>query len=117
MMAAKPSQLIKTLKDAPTLAKATVGKRGWTDGVDAQLLKTLAAAVKDKKSKGFVTRPDGQARFRYKWGDTTVQFNMYPKAAKTSLVVSHMNLQSADDVETYRAKWKTAFGAIAEQFS
>ena len=107
MMAAKPSQLIKTLKEG----------RGWTDGVDAQLLKALAAAVKDKKSKGFVTRPDGQARFRYKWGDTTVQFNMYPKAAKTSFVVAHMNLQSADDVEAYRAKWKAAFGAIAEQFA
>jgi hypothetical protein len=106
MMAAKPSQLIRALKDA----------REWTDGVDRQLLKTLAAAIKDKKSKGFITRPDGQARFRYKWGGTTVQFNMYPKGANTSFVVQHMNLQSAGDVEAYRAKWKAASGAIADSF-
>jgi len=107
MMSAKPSQLIKALK----------GAGGWTDGVDASLLKALESAVKDKKSKGFVTRPDGQARFRYKWDDTTVQFNMYPKGPKTSFVVSHMNLRSGEDVEQFRAKWKAAFGAIADQFS
>jgi hypothetical protein len=107
MMSAKPPQLIKALKD----------KRGWSDGVDAALLKALAAAIKDKKSKGFITRADGQARFRYKWDDTTVQFNMYPKGPKTSFVVQHMNLQSGEDVEEFRAKWKAAVGAIADQFS
>jgi len=107
MMAARPSQLIKALK----------GAGGWTDGVDASLLKALGSAVKDKKSKGFITRADGQARFRYKWDDTTVQFNMYPKGPKTSFVVQHMNLQSGEDVEKFRAKWKAAFGAIADQFS
>jgi len=107
VMAAKPSQLIKALKDPRT----------WSDGVDAPLLKALASAVKDKTSKGFITRADGQARFRYKWDDTTVQFNMYPKGPKTSFVVQHMNLQSGDDVEKFRAKWKAAFSAIAEQFA
>jgi len=108
MMAAKPSQLIKTLKDP----------RGWADGIDRDLLKALASAVKDKKSKGFITRADGQARFRYKWDDMTVQFNMYPKGpAKTSLVVQHMNFKDAASVETYRAKWKTAFAAIADLFA
>lgn len=107
VMEAKPSQLIKALKDG----------RGWTDGVDKDLLKALASAVKDKKSKGFITRPDGQARFRYKWNDSTVQMNMYPKGpSKTSLVVQHMNFTDAESVETHRAKWKTAFNAIAELF-
>jgi len=107
VMPAKPAQIIKALKD-----------QKWSDGVDARLLKALAAAVKDKKSKGFVTRADGQARFRYKWDGTTVQFNMYPKGAtKTSFVVQHMNLEGAEAVESYRAKWKAAFGAIADQFA
>ena len=104
VMAATPAQLIKAIKKAD----------GWTDGVDRDLLKTLASALKDKKSKGFITRPDGQARFRYKWNDTTVQFNMYPKgAAKTSFVVGHLDLTSSDAVETNRAKWKAALGALA----
>ena len=116
VMSATPSQIIKAVK-APASAKATAGKQRWTDGVDADLLKALSAGLKDKKSKGFITRPDGQARFRYKWGDTTVQFNMYPKGAKTSFVVQHMNLAGADSVVASRAKWKAAFGAIADLFS
>ena len=106
VMAAKPSQIVKALKDG----------RSWSDGVEPSLLKALAAAIKDKKSKGFISRPDGQTRFRYKWDDTTVQFNMYPKGAKTSLVVQHMNLAGAEAVEAFRAKWKAAFGSIAGTF-
>lgn len=103
MIAAKPSQIIKALKE-----------KRWTDGMDSDLLKALDAAMKEKKSKGFVIRADGQARFRYKWNGTTVQFNMYPKGAeKTSFVVQHMNLEGAETVEAYRAKWKAAFNAIA----
>ena len=112
VMAAKPAQIIKALKDSAS-ANATAGKR-----VDPELLKALAAAMKDNKSKGFVIRADGQARFRYKWNGTTVQFNMYPKGpAKTSFVVQHMNLEGADAVATNRAKWKAAFGAIADRFA
>ena len=78
----------------------------------------MRAALQDKKSKGFVIRPDGQARFRYKWDGTTVQFNMYPKGpGKTSFVVSNTNLQDAKSVEAYRAKWKAAFAAIADRFA
>ena len=107
MMAATPRQIIKALKT-----------RQWPDGVDHDLVRGLAAALNDKKSKGFVIRSDGQARFRYKWNGTTVQFNMYPKAPqKTSFVVSNMNLPSAQSVESHRARWKAAFGAIAERFA
>ena len=106
VMAASPSQIIKALK----------GQR-WTDGVDRELVKALSASLKDKQSKGFVIRPDGQARYRYKWDRATVQFNMYPKGPdKTSVVVSNLNLQSAEAVEASRAKWKAAFGAIADLF-
>ena len=81
VMAATPSQIIKAVKT-----------QRWADGVDGDLIKALSASFKDKKSKGFVTRPDGQARYRYKWDGTTVQFNMYPKGPeKTSFVVSNTN--------------------------
>ena len=105
VIAAKTAALIKTVR----LAKS------WTSGIDADLVKALRAGVADKKSKGFVTRPDGQARFRYKWGGTTVQFNIYPKGpGKTSLVVSHLNLDGAGAVEDSRVKWKAALNAIAQ---
>jgi hypothetical protein len=104
MIAATPAKLIATIKNA----------KKWSGDVDTSLVKSLVAALADKKSKGFVIRPDGQARFRYKWASATVQFNMYPKGpSKTSFVVSHMNLASADAVETNRAKWKAAFAALA----
>jgi hypothetical protein len=107
VMTATPAQIIKAIK-----------AQRWTDGVDAGLLKALSASLKDKKSKGFVIRPDGQARFRYKWDGTTVQFNMYPKGPnKTSFVVSNTGLPDAESVETSRAKWKAAFGAIADTFN
>lgn len=105
MMAATPAKLIATIKNA----------KKWRGGVDERLVKALQAALAGKTSKGFVIRPDGQARFRYKWESTTVQFNMYPKgSSKTSFVVSHMNLAGADAVEANRAKWRTAFAAIAK---
>ena len=105
VIGAAPAKLISAIKN---------GKK-WSDGVDAGLAKALQAALADKKSKGFVIRPDGQARFRYKWETTTVQINLYPKGpSKTSFVVSHMNLAGAVDVEVNRAKWKAAFNALAE---
>jgi len=105
MMAATPAQLIKAINKADA----------WGDGVDHDLLKSLASALKDKKSKGFITRPDGQARFRYKWNSTTVQFNMYPKGpAKTSFVASQLQLPDAPAVEASRAKWKAALVALAQ---
>jgi hypothetical protein len=111
VMAANPAQLIKAISDKKQRLQ-------WTAGVDDDLVKALTSAVSAKTSKGFVTRADGQARFRYKWNDTTVQFNMYPKgAAKTSFVVQHMNLEGADAVDSYRAKWRAAFNAIAALFA
>lgn len=104
VMTATPARLIKAIKS-----------ESWRDGVDPNLLKALASALKDKKSKGFVIRPDGQARFRYKWDETTVQFNMYPKGSgKTSFVASHLALADSAAVEDSRAKWKAALAAIAD---
>jgi hypothetical protein len=111
VMAATPQALIKAMRDAKE-------RKTWSLDADAGLVKALEAGLKNPKSKGFVTRPDGQARFRYKWDDVTVQFNLYPKGpGKTSFVVSNLNLPGADAVDEYRAKWKAAFGAIAALFN
>ena len=107
VIAAKPLQIIRALKNG----------HGWSDGVDAALLKGLTAAVKDKK-KGFVIRErDGLGRCRYKWNDTTVQLYLIPKNGKTSFVVQHTNLAGAHGVDEFRAKWKAAFGALAAHLS
>ena len=103
--------------DTATLIKAFTDprrRRQWIGGADRALAKALSTAVADKASKGFVVRPDGQARFRYKWDGTTVQFYLLPKAGeKVSLVVQHTKLAGARAVDERRAQWKEAFGALA----
>jgi len=53
--------------------KAT-SRRRWTKSSDIQLVKALGVALDGPGAKGFVLRPDGQGRFRYKWDGATVQF-------------------------------------------
>ena len=105
--------LVKALSDPrPASAKATAGKL-WTAHADAGLVRALRAALAGNKSKGFVTKPDGQARFRYKWNGMTVQLNLYPKGPGKTSIVAQQTLPGADSVEPYRALWKAAFAAIA----
>lgn len=107
VIAAKTSTLVKTISDAKL-------RKTWRLDADASLVKALESGLKDSKSKGFITRPDGQARFRFKWDGMTVQFNLYPKGeGKTSIVAQQMKLADASAVERYRGLWKAAFAAIA----
>lgn len=58
------------------------------------------------------------ARFRYKWGDTTVQLYMIPKPGdKVAITVQHTKLPSGNSVELYRGQWKTALGLLADHFN
>lgn len=103
--------------DAAGVIKLFTDKRlrkRWATSVDANLVKAISAAIDAPKSKGWVVRPDGQGRWRYKWGETTVQCNLYPKAGgKVSLVVTNLNLAGADSVEERRTLWKAALNALA----
>jgi hypothetical protein len=100
--------LIKAFTSAPLRKK-------WIGDVDPDLAAALTTAVTEKGAKGFVVRPDGLGRFRYKWGATTVQFYLQPKPGrKVSLVVTHMKLANAAAVEKSRREWKQALGAVAE---
>ena len=90
-------------------------RRGWAKGIDPKLVRTLATALDGKTSKGFVIRPDGLARFRYKWDATTVQFYLIPKpGGKVSVVVTHSKLSSAGQVEERRGQWRAALSAVAK---
>jgi hypothetical protein len=78
----------------------------------------MAEGVADRKSKGFVVRPDGLARFRYRWDGTIVQLYAYPKPGdKMALTVQHTKLADGDAVERYRGQWKTAFNLLAGYFT
>jgi hypothetical protein len=103
--------------DTATIIAAIVNprkRRQWMSGLDADLGRALAAALDGKASKGFVVRPDGQARFRYKWDETIVQFYTTPKpGGKVSVVVSNLKLPSAAHVEARRAQWRAALDALA----
>jgi hypothetical protein len=108
---AKTKQVVKAFTDPRTRAS-------WASEADAKLAGALGKGIGDKKSKGFVIRPDGLARFRYKWNDTTVQLYMIPKPGdKVAITVQHTKLPSGDSVELYRGQWKTALGLLADYFS
>lgn len=100
------------VKKAAKLFSDSKQRRRWAGNSDAGLVAALTAGV---KTKGIATRPDGQARFRYKWDGTTIQFYLRPSSSgKTAIAVDHMNLPGPADVERFRARWKAALTAIAE---
>ena len=107
VMAADTADVIKLFTDKRL-------RRRWVTGVDADLVKAFSTAIDAPKSKGWVVRPDGQGRWRYKWGETTVQCYLYPKpGGKVSLVVTNMYLPGSDSVEERRTKWKAVLNALA----
>ena len=90
-------------------------RKRWTKDVDAQLAKSLAAAFDAPASKGVVVRGDGQGRFRYRWGGTTVQMYLLPKPGnKVSLVVTNSKLADGPMVEQRRALWRAALTSVAQ---
>jgi hypothetical protein len=101
----------------PTLVKALSDpkqRKRWRGKADAALVKALEAGLKDPKSKGFVMKPNGEARYRFKWDGMTVQFNLYPKGPGKTSIVAQQTLPGPEAVEPYRALWKAAFAALAE---
>jgi hypothetical protein len=86
----------------------------WLADAAPALADSLSAALDASSSKGFVIRDDGQGRFRYKWGSSTVQFNLLPKSnGRTSVVVTQMKLADAEALELRRAQWRGALAALA----
>ena len=108
---ARTKQVVKAFTDARARAR-------WISEADAKLKDALRKGIVDKTSKGFVIRPDGLARFRYKWDGTTVQLYLIPKPGdKVAITVQHTKLPSGDTVELHRRQWKTALGLLADHFS
>jgi hypothetical protein len=109
-IAATRAQLVKAFTDARK-------RHEWISEADPKLAAAMAKGLADKKSKGWVVRPDGLARYRYKWDDTVVQLYAYPKpGGKLALTVQHTKLTNGDAVELYRAQWKTALVLLADYF-
>jgi hypothetical protein len=110
-IAASTPQLVKAFTDARR-------RNQWIAEADRELARVMTKGLADKKSKGWVVRPDGLARFRYKWGATIVQLYAYPKpGGKIALTVQHTRLADADAVERYRGQWKAAFGLLGDYFA
>ena len=100
-------RIVKALVDAGE-------RRSWIDGADDGLIAALASAFTSRTSKGFVVKPNGQAHVRFKWDDTTVLLQLWPKPnGKVSVQVTNSKLPAAAAVEEHRAKWRTALGALA----
>jgi hypothetical protein len=107
VMTGNARRVIAAITDARTRRRFT--------RVDAALVEALWNALDRPSSKGFVVRPDGQGRFRYNWGKTTVQLYLQPKAGgKVSVVATNMKLTGAAMVEERRALWRTALDSLAK---
>jgi hypothetical protein len=110
-IAATTPQLVKAFTD-------TRRRNQWINEADAGLIAAITRGLADRKSKGWVVRPDGHARFRYKWDSTIVQLYAYPKpGGKITLTVQHTKLADAGAVERYRREWKAAFGLLGDYFA
>jgi hypothetical protein len=110
-LTASTAQLVKAFSDARK-------RREWTSEADPKLAAALTKGLADKKSKGWVVRADGLARFRYRWDDTIVQLYATAKpGGKIALTVQHTKLADAGAVERHRGQWKTAFGLLADYFN
>jgi hypothetical protein len=106
VVAADTAAVIKVLSDPRQRRRLT--------GLDSGLVAALRTALDSPSSKGFVVRPDGLGRFRYKWNGTTVQFYLSPKpGGKTSVVVANGKLASAEMVEERRGHWRAALNGLA----
>ena len=102
--------------DAKTIIRVLTDprQRARLKAPDKTLLSALATALEAPKSKGFVVRPDGLGRYRYNWGDTTVQFYMVPKPGnKISVVVTNMKMTSSTMVEERRVIWREMLNSLA----
>ena len=92
-------------------------RRRWTGSVDAELAGAVAAAF-GRGSKGFVVKPNNEARCRFPWRATTVQFYITPKpGGKSSLVAVNAKLGRAEMVDERRGLWRTALNALAASFA
>jgi hypothetical protein len=109
------SKVVPAGTDAVITAVVNARRRArWADGVDRPLVDALSSALAAPASRGFAVKADGQARFRYKWGDTTVEIRLTPKpGGKASVVVQHMKLPRAEMVEARRGQWRAALQALA----
>jgi hypothetical protein len=110
VMNAPTADVVKALSDPRV-------RRRWSGGTDADLLEALSAALDRRSGKPIVVRPDGLGRFRYKWGGTTVQLYLVPKAGKVSVVATNSKLAGAAMVEARRAIWRAALEGLAGMFA
>jgi len=89
-------------------------RAAWARGVDADLIAALAAALRAPAATGFVIRADGLARYRYRWGTTSVQIYAQAKAGgRTVVTVANAKLPDAATLEVRRAQWRAALAALA----
>ena len=102
--------------DVPSIIRRMTNRRlrSRLTSSEPGLVPALGAALDAPASKGFVVRPDGLGRFRYKWDRTTVQMYLTPKpGGKVSVVVTNMQLASSDMVEERRQAWRELLGSLA----
>ncbi len=107
------SKVVSALPAAVVAAVSQPRRRAaWASAADPDLVAALVAAL--KSSAGFVTRADGLARFRYRWGATVVQWYVERKPGdKSTITVANAKLADGAMLESRRAQWRAALAALA----
>ena len=112
VMNATTKQVVKAFSDARTRAK-------WINEADAEAGGRACEGRCRQEVEGLRGRPDGLARFRYKWDDTIVQLYMTPKSKeKISRGGARTpSCRPATRWSVHRGQWKTALGLLADHFN
>lgn len=84
----------------------------WLKGAAPEIPRALRAALDGPKAKAVNMRPDGEGRLRYRDGQSSVEWRMTPKGAKTSVVVALTKLLDGEAAEVRRADWRAALDAL-----
>jgi hypothetical protein len=93
-------------------------RRQWIRDADADLVTALSAGLSGKASKGFVVKPNGQARLRYPWDRTVVELYLAPKGdSRSTIVAVSKKLPTASLVDERRGQWRTVLAALAMHLS
>jgi hypothetical protein len=107
VIAASNAEIIKAFTDPKA-------RKHWLNGADAEVVRSLTAAVSGRTAKKFAVSPNGAAYLRFKLSDSTVVIQLWPRPKdKVAVTATNAKLSNSAMVEEQRAKWKVALGGLA----
>jgi hypothetical protein len=92
---------VNVSKAIPASVEEVIGalkSGGWLVGADPELARAFPK--------------EARAKFRFRWGASTVEIRISPRKGACTVVADNMNLADAGEVETRRSQWRRALSAL-----